>query len=116
MEYNKDIGECLSDDPLPDAICPDGSQGIIRQGPNGIKLIECPLPNPDTNPEPQPKPSLNQGEIGNKVGVLKEEILFFETESIFLINSAYCISKYKIGNIGLITYEQKILKKFLIFK
>ena len=95
MEYNEDIGECLSDDFPPDATCPDGSQGVIRNGPDGITLIECPLPNPTTNPEPkpgldrgdidikdgvlenpnsnpEPKPGLDRGEVGNNQGVLKE--------------------------------------------
>ena len=95
MEYNEDVGECLSDDFPPDATCPDGSQGIIRYGPNGITFIECPLPNPNTNPEPkpgidrgdiniedsvlenpntnpEPKPDIDRGQVGNNPGVLKE--------------------------------------------
>ena len=96
MEYNEEVGECLSGDFPPDATCPDGSQGIIRYGPNGITVIECPLPYPDSNPNPKPgidrgnldikdgvldpgsnstpnpKPGIDRGNIGNNLGVSKQ--------------------------------------------
>ena len=68
MEYNEDVGECISEDFPPNTTCPDGSQGTIRQGPNGITLIECPLPYPDSNPNP--KPGIDRGNIDIKDGVL----------------------------------------------
>mgnify|MGYP000103044188 CR=1 FL=1 len=68
MEYNEDVGECLSDDFPPNNSCPDGSQGTIRQGPNGITLVECPL-SPDTNTGP--KSGIDRGDIDIKDGVLE---------------------------------------------
>ena len=68
MVYNEDVGECVSEDFPPDTTCPDGSQGTIRDGPNGITVIECPLPNPD--PNPNPKPGIDRGNIDIKDGVL----------------------------------------------
>lgn len=70
MEYNEEVGECMSEDFPPDTTCPDGSKGTIRQGPNGITLIECPLPYPDSNPNP--KPGVDRGNIDSNIGVAKE--------------------------------------------
>ncbi|MDF0682037.1 MAG: hypothetical protein P0116_13850 [Candidatus Nitrosocosmicus sp.] len=95
MEYNEEVGECLSSDLPTDTTCPDGSKGTIRNGPNGITLIECPQPYPDSNPPPKPgldrgninikggvledsnsnpppKPGLDRGNINNNIGVIKE--------------------------------------------
>ena len=69
MEYNEEVGECMSDDLPPDTTCPDGSKGTIRNGPNGITLIECPKPYPDSNPPT--KPGLDRGNIDIKDGVLE---------------------------------------------
>ncbi|MDF0681879.1 MAG: hypothetical protein P0116_13040 [Candidatus Nitrosocosmicus sp.] len=95
MEYNEEIGECTSDDLPTDTTCPDGSQGTIRNGPNGITLIECPQPYPDSNPPTKPgidrgnidindgvlenpnsnpptKPGIDRGNIGNNLGASKQ--------------------------------------------
>ena len=69
LNYNEDIGECLSYDFPTDPTCPDGSKGIIRDGPNEMTLIECPLPIPDSNPPV--KPGLDPGKINNNVKILK---------------------------------------------
>lgn len=70
MVYYEDVGECTSEDFPPNTTCPDGSQGIIREGPNGITVVECPLPNPDSNSDP--KPGIDRGNINNNLGASKQ--------------------------------------------
>lgn len=70
MKYNEEVGECVSNDLPPDTTCPDGSKGTLRTGPNGIILIECPLPYPDSNPPP--KAGLDRGNIDNNIRLLEQ--------------------------------------------
>lgn len=55
MEYNDEVGGCMSDYLPTDSTRPDGSKGTIRNGPNGITLIECPQAYPNSNPPTKPR-------------------------------------------------------------